>query len=307
MTPPAKWIEVRALVPSGWEELVAEALTGGPCTTVAFGPTSGGTAPAPIGFEFVRTFIPAHADSAALRAEIEGRVARLAEDTGAEELRGLALRFHALPPEDYATSWKRSWRAFRVGRLCVLAPWSTSKPRSPDVILNLEPGGAFGSGRHATTRMMLRLVSERIVGGERVLDAGSGSGILAVAAALLGAHESFGFDVDPNATPYARELARANGVERSCRFETGGFELLGVPRHAGEAFDVVLANIYSDVVQAHADDLRGALGPRGWFAFSGCAVQNEAATKAAISAAGLVVDEVRSRGPWCTFIGRRRA
>ncbi len=295
-----RWIEVRVLAPVGWCEFVAEQLAIGPCTSVAFGRPSLATEPAPEGFDFVRTFIPSHADSPRLRADIAAVMRSLAELTGDDELRSLALEFRPLPPEDYATSWKKSWKPFRVGRLCVLAPWSVSKPRRTDLVMHLEPGGAFGSGRHATTRTCMKVLLDRIRGGERVLDAGSGSGILGVTAALCGAGSVFGFDVDPNAEPYAKELAQNNGVMHLCRFETAGFESLA---HSSGHFDVVLANIYSDIIQAHASTLRNALSTRGWFAFSGCPAHHAEATRAAILAAGLVLDEERVRGRWHTFVG----
>lgn len=298
-----RWIEVRVLAPAGWCELVAEHLAIGPCTSVAFGRPSLATDEAPEGFDFVRTFLPSRDDSPRLREEIVGVLRALAASTGADELQGLAVEFRPLPPEDYATSWKKSWKPFRVGRLCVLAPWSTSRPRAGDLVMRLEPGGAFGSGRHATTRTCMQVLLARIRGGERVLDAGSGSGILAVTAALCGASAVFGFDVDPNAEPYATELAADNAVTNVCRFKTAGFESLADSR--GQ-WDVVLANIYSDIVQAHAVTLRDALAPHGWFAFSGCPAHHADATRAAIHAAGLAIEAERVRGRWHTFVGRRR-
>lgn len=296
------WTEVRVLVPIGWQELVAESLALGPCTSVAFGRPSLASDPAPEGREYVRTFFASTEDSPGLRARIAEELASLAGRAGAAELAGLAPEFRPLPAEDYATSWKKSWKAFRVGRLAVIAPWSSARPREGDLVMRLEPGGAFGSGRHPTTRACLRAIQQRIEPGARVLDAGSGSGILSVAAALCGAREAYGFDVDPVAEPYASALAADNGVADRARFATGGFELL----EGAGAFDAVLANIYADVVQAHAARLARALRPGGWFAFSGCAADHARATAAAIAAAGLELEEERVRGRWHTFVGRRR-
>ena len=297
-----RWTEVRALVPDGWHELIAEALTVGPCTSVAFGRPSLATDEAPRGFDYVRTFIPAHADSPALRDSLTSAVASLAERAGARELARIELVFRALPPEDYATSWKKSWKPFRVGRLSVIAPWSASRPRATDIVMRLEPGGAFGSGRHATTRACLRVLQRRLQPGERVLDAGSGSGILSVAAALFGARRALGFDVDPNAEPYARELAQDNRAGVVCEFRTGAFESL---RSEDGGFDAVLANLYADVIQAHASDLCARLVKGGWFAFSGCPMQHAHATRAAIERSGLAIESVDVRGRWHTFVGRR--
>ena len=295
------WTEVRVIAPLGWQELVAEALALGPCTSVAFGRPSLASDPAPEGCEFVRTFFASTEDTPALRARIARELASLAERSGASELAGLAAEFRPLPPEDYATSWKKSWKAFRVGRIAVIAPWSAARPRADDLVLRLEPGGAFGSGRHPTTRACLAAIQRRIVPGSRVLDAGSGSGILSVAAALCGAREAFGFDIDPVAEPYAGALATDNGVAASVRFATGGFELL----EGAGTFDAVLANIYADVVQANAARLAVVLRPGGWFAFSGCAADHARATADAIAAAGLALEEQRVRGRWHTFVGRR--
>jgi ribosomal protein L11 methyltransferase len=294
-----RWIEVRVLAPLEWHELVADALTIGPCTSVAFGRPSLATSEPPEGLDFVRTFIPSHADSDALRGELARNIALLAEKSGASELAGLRVEFRELPPEDYATSWKKSWKPFRVGKLCVIAPWSEARPRTSDIVMRLEPGGAFGSGRHATTRMCLRAIQERVCRGDRVLDAGTGSGILAVASVLFGARSAHGFDIDPNARPYAEELADANGAAGSCRFTTGGFETIdGV-------FDAIVSNIYADVIQANASVMHDALICNGWFAFSGCTSAHADATRLVLEAAGFTIDSTRVRGRWHTFVGRR--
>ncbi len=303
MSAASAWTEVRVLVPVGWHELVAEALQTGPCTTVAFGRPSLGVPEVAAGFEYVRTFLPQRDDTPEERERIVALLGGLAEATGDVALVDLVIEFKPLPPEDYATSWMKVWKPFRVQRLCVVSPWTASRTRPDDVVMVLEPGASFGSGRHATTRAMLRAVQERIAPGERVLDCGTGTGILAVAAALFGAGEVVAFDVDPNSEPNARELAERNGVAARCRFATGGFEILPVRERP---FDAVLANIYSDVIQLHAPDLRNCLRPGGWFALSGCPAQHAEATDRAIFAAGLTIESWPVRGRWHTFVGRRR-
>ena len=295
------WTEIRVLVPLGWQELVAETLANGPCTSVAFGRPTLASEPAPEGFDYVRTFVASASDTPALRAEVRASLDALAERAQIAELGALALEFHELPPEDYARSWMKVWKPFRVGRLAVVAPWRESVLRERDLRLELEPGGAFGSGRHATTRMCLRVLQERLRPGSRLVDAGSGSGILTVAAALLGAREAVGFDIDPNAQAWAEDLARRNGVVAHARFLTAGFECLP----ALGRFDAFLANIYSDLIVEQAGLLREALVPGGWFAFSGCSEQHAPAAREAIERSGLHLEEVRVRGRWHTFAGIR--
>ncbi|MCY2959945.1 MAG: 50S ribosomal protein L11 methyltransferase [Planctomycetota bacterium] len=296
------WTEVRVLAPIGWHELVAETLQDGPCTSVAFGRPSLGVAAAPEGFEYVRTFLPRRDDTPANRERIVAALRSLADSTGETALGDLAVEFKPLPPEDYATSWMKVWKPFRVGNLCVLSPWTRSATRPGDVTMVLEPGASFGSGRHATTRMMLRAIQDHLIPGERVVDCGTGSGILAVAAAQFGAREVVAFDIDPNAEPNARDLAERNGYGATCRFSTGGFELLPVRERP---FDALLANIYSDVLQLHAADFRSCLRPGGWFALSGCPAQHAEATDHALTSAGLTITERPVRGRWHSFVGRR--
>ncbi len=296
------WTEILVLVPAGWEELVADALAHGPCSSVAYGRPSLGTDPPPDGFEYLRAYVPEGEDSPALRAELETRLGGLAESAGDEELAGIAPRFRRLPPEDYAESWKKVWKPFRVGRICVVPSGWDRAPRERDLRLTLDPRSSFGTGRHSTTRMCLRALQERMEPGTRVLDAGTGSGILAVAAALLGAERALGFDLDPESAAQASELAAKNGVAARCEFRRGGFEVLGAD---DVGFDALLANLYADLIQERAGELAERLRPGGWFAVSGCPLARRDDTRAALEAAGLAVEETRSRGRWWTFLGRR--
>lgn len=291
------------LAPREWLELVAETLATGPCSSVAFGKPSLGSDDPPAGFDFVRTYVLDTDDTPELRASVERRLTELGRRSGVPELANLSARFRRLPPEDFATSWRKGWKPMRVGHFAIVPPDGSSKLRSTDRRLVLEPGGAFGTGRHATTRACLRAVERSVRGGERVLDAGCGNGILAVAAVLCGAARAIGFDNDPSAIPYAVELAAANGAARACEFRAGSFEVLGP---SDRDFDGCVANIYADLIQAHARDLAERLRPGGWFAFSGCVASKREATLAAIESADLELAELATRGRWDTFTGFRR-
>ncbi|MEZ5974007.1 MAG: 50S ribosomal protein L11 methyltransferase [Planctomycetota bacterium] len=296
------WTEIKVAVPLGWQELVAEAMGHTLCTTVQIGDHSVAHDPPPAGCVHLRSYVPTTQDNPALRTQIAEQLQELAQRSGIEELQGLCPAYKPLPPEDYATSWKKSWKPFRLrrkGREIVLnAPWN-ELPGGERLVMELEPGGAFGSGRHATTRTCLGVALERIRGGERVLDAGSGSGILAVAAVQLGADSAYGFDIDPVATDSARDLAARNQVEDRVQFETGTLERMPEGR-----FDVLFANIYSDVIIAFSTALRSSLTEDGWFAFSGCPMHRLVDTRKAILDEGFRIEEERRRGRWVTFVGR---
>ena len=296
------WVEVRVLAPEGWLELVAQTLAAHAPGGAAFGRSSLAADPLPEGGGCVRVFLADRDDSPARRAAIAHDLLGLAEATGASELAGLRAEFRPLPPEDYAISWKKTWKPFRVGRLCVVPPGDERRLRPGDVRLFLEPGGAFGSGRHGTTRECLRVAQERTARGDRILDAGSGSGILAVGAILLGAGRAVGFDVDPDAKPYADVLARENGAADRCHFLAAGFECLDGMR---EPFDGIVANIYADVIAAGIEAFARALRPGGWFAFSGCTEARSGGLVETISESPLRIERERVSGRWRTYSGTR--
>jgi ribosomal protein L11 methyltransferase len=307
------FLEVSVVAPAAWQELVAEALSRPGCTGVAFGASSLARTPPESGRELVRAYYPEACDGEGLRAELGARLAALEAAAGASELAGLAPEFRTLPPEDWASSWRKRWRPMRVGRLCLLLPGTQRPAHAGRVALYIEPGAAFGTGRHATTRLALHALGLRLREGERVLDAGSGSGILAVAAARLGAAEAVGFDCDATAVEVARELARQNGLADRVAF--GAADLGALPeelrlpegcRRPLAGFDGLLANLYSDLILAHAGELAARLRPGGWFVVTGCRSDRRPALRAALEAAGLSVDRVHARGRWDAFAGRRR-
>jgi ribosomal protein L11 methyltransferase len=269
MSAPIAWVEVLVTAPQGWSELVAGALALGPCSSVAFGAPSLGSEPAAEGWEYVRTYFPESEDSPELRARLEAELSELAARTGAAELAGIGVRFRRLPPEDFASSWRKAWKPFRVGRLAVLPPDVRAAPRASDVRLALEPGGAFGTGRHPTTRACLGFLQDMPLEGARALDAGCGSGILGVAAVRLGARAAAGFDIDPHAIPY-----------------------------------VLLANLYADLLVEHAASLAAALRSGGHFALSGVLSEKRAVVVPALERAGLRVEAIRTRGRWDAYAGR---
>lgn len=166
---------------------------------------------------------------------------------------------------DWADNWKQFFKVTEVGERLVIRPtWEAYTPAKDKVVLNIDPGAAFGTGTHATTRSCLQLLEKNIRPAQDMLDVGCGSGILSIAALLLGAKQAVGVDIDPLAVKVAGENAAMNDVADKAHFICGNLadEVQG-------QFDVICANIVADVVMTLTPDVPRFLKPGGVFIVSG--------------------------------------
>ena len=296
------WTEIRVDVPLGWQELVGEALTFGPCSTVVFGTTSVAAEPAPEGRIAVRGFVMTGDDTPALRDELTARLGALVAAVEDPELAGLAPRYKALPPEDYGTSWRKDWKPFRVGRLVLLPPWCEEAPPRPgDLRLTIQPGGSFGSGRHATTRTCLRILDRRIRGGARPRRRrGQRS--------PLGGRRAARRGVDARLRHRSRFPRERRGAGRGQRSGAALLVPAGRLRGPRGRRDRLRRGPRQHLRRRPAGSRRGApraLSPDGWFCFSGCRIDHRDATVAKLAEIGLEIDEEHVCGRWVTMTGRR--
>ncbi|MDP9236093.1 MAG: 50S ribosomal protein L11 methyltransferase [Chloroflexota bacterium] len=200
--------------------------------------------------------------------------------------------------EDWAESWKQHFHVERFGRGLVIVPsWREYDAEPDDVVLTLDPGMAFGTGQHETTRMCLEAIERHVRAGMRVLDVGCGSGILSVAAARLGATAVQAIDIDPNCIRITRENARANAVGDVIRAECTATGDAPLGAYAGEA-DVVVANIIARVIVDLARPLVGAMAPGGRLIASGIIGEREGDVTRALTEAGARVVSSRWMGDW---------
>ena len=201
---------------------------------------------------------------------------------------------------DWAEAWKEHFHVERFGEHIVVVPsWREFSPDSNDVVITIDPGMAFGTGQHETTRMCLEALERRVTPGMRVLDVGCGSGILSIAAAKLGASEVRALDIDDDCVRITRETARVNGVDGTVRAGDGSLGGAWPFREpASGAYDVVVANIIARVIVDLADVLGDALAPGGRLVASGIIGEREREVIAALEGAGLVFDSARALGEW---------
>jgi ribosomal protein L11 methyltransferase len=305
----AAWLELSVLADAEAVEAVSEILSR---------VSSGGTSVEPA-FDLVDEGLGARIDvtrPVTVRAYVPARDRRSA-DAAVEEARtalGHLQAFQLRPigeldtrvvhESEWATAWRSHFPVLRIGERIVVRPtWRRHRRRPGDVVLALDPGMAFGTGLHPTTRLCLAALERQAgdggLGGARVLDVGCGSGILGIAAARLGAGSVLGVDPDPIAVEATTTNARRNHVMRLLRARHGS-----VPTHE-TAFDLVLANLIASLLVDLARRLRDELRPGGVLIASGIFVDRETEVADAFGEAGLRLVGRSTEGDWVALVARR--
>ena len=200
-------------------------------------------------------------------------------------------------PKDFENNWKKYFKSTEIGRrLCICPSWEQYNNKENRKVLKIDPGAAFGTGTHATTAMCLALLDQLITPNQTVLDIGCGSGILSIAAVLLGAERATGIDIDPVAVKVARENAALNGLSEKTEFLVGNLNEKITSRYS-----VVCANIVADVIMALAPDVPGLLAPGGRFLCSGIIDSRAEEVRAALLRAGLQITNTVTESNWVAF------
>ena len=221
----------------------------------------------------------------------------------------LLMTMDGLEDADWENNWKAFYKPMEIGeRLIVIPDWEEADPQGR-VALRMNPGLTFGTGSHATTRLCLQALEKLVRPGMKVLDLGCGSGILSIAALLLGAERAFACDIDEKAVDVAYENAALNGVGRD-RYTVRAGDVLsdqGLRREMGGGWDVVVANIVSDVIIALAPAVGPLLAPGGVFLCSGVIDDRAGEVREKLEEAGFAVLESRSSEGWFSFTCRPAA
>lgn len=210
------------------------------------------------------------------------------------------LRYRAVEDLDWSELWREHFTTLRIGRLVVHPSWEPAE-EGEALAISLDPGQAFGTGQHPTTRLCLAAIERECEPGDAVLDLGTGSGVLALAAARLGAARVAALDTDPDAVASARENVRRNGLEGSVQVAQGS---LHAERGAADEYDFVAANISSGVVCELLPAMARALRPGGRVAVSGFMADRVGEVVAAARVAGLVDVTVDQDEEWCAVVAR---
>ena len=251
----------------------------------------------------VTAYIPADERAQDTAAHVREALARLKKMDLGFDAGKLTLEVNSMDDEDWAENWKSQYKPFRLGETFVVKPtWETYEAQPTDRIIEIDPGMAFGSGTHETTGMCVALLEENVKEGMRVIDVGTGTGILAIAAAKMGASRVLATDLDPMATRVAAENIALNGLSDKIAVKTG--DLLETVE---EAADIMVANIIADVICMMAAPARQFIVPGGLFICSGIARERKDEVLAALNEAGYQDLDIREKGEWAAIAARNPA
>lgn len=254
--------------------------------------------PVVTGLPVVRTYLPLNEAA----PETEGRIEEALWHLQAFNLSPVgSMTRRELDEEDWANAWKEHFHPLRIGRVIVKPTWREWNASEGEIVVELDPGMAFGTGLHPTTRLMLAALQDRIHPGMRALDLGTGSGILAIAAAKLGAQVA-ALDTSDIAVEVAQQNVDANRISDRVAVSVGSIDTV-----VGERYDIILANIIASVLADLARPLAAALQSDGEILASGIIDERADLVRDAFKDTGLtVVHEMRDED-WLLIVARRHA
>ena len=245
----------------------------------------------------IKLYLPADETLAERTERLRGAVARLSFEPETRE--------RSVSDEDWAESWKEFFQVEHAGSRLVICPtWREYSPRPGEIVLILDPGMAFGTGQHPTTRLCLGALEGLVRPGMDVLDLGCGSGILSLAAAKLGARSVLALDIEPLAVEATRANARLNRIEGVVRVKPGSLDSAGsAPNGNDQCVDLIVANINARTIVRLAPAIVARLGAGGTFIGSGIIAELLDEPLLALTSSGLRVERLITDGDWRGIVG----
>jgi len=295
-----KWIELTVDVPPEYAEPMSEIFHryghGGVAIEqeAGYNPDEGESPPVP-DFVTVKTYLPVDNTMERRRNQI---------DIGVRLVAHLAtispLKEKYVEEEDWQNAWKEHFHPLRIGRHLVICPtWRTVETSESDILIHLDPGMAFGTGHHPTTRTCMEILERDTKPGDRILDVGCGSGILSVVAVKVGATSALGLEIDPVAARAGEENVRINGIKDKVQIVQG---TLPSPLAEARSFDIVAANISAKVVTDLAQHLIDSVAIGGKLIAGGIIEPHVEDVTKALNAVGASIDETFIDGDWVTLL-----
>lgn len=242
----------------------------------------------------VKFYLPETVQGAEQLAMLLGGLNELRAANSEVDLGELTVCQSFINEEDWSTAWKKYYHAVKIGKRLVVVPcWEDYEPTGDEVKLILDPGMAFGTGTHETTRLCMGFLEEAVSPNCKMLDIGTGSGILAICALLLGAKSAVGIDIDELAVKIAAENAALNGVKDGLSLICGDL----TEKLSGQ-YDIICANIVADVIIRLSGDILPFMSESSLLLVSGIIEERCDEVKAALLGIGLKLLESRSENGW---------
>lgn len=242
----------------------------------------------------VSLFVPEEKNLAEYRAYLEARLPALGIEAN--------IVTEGMNEDDWSESWKQYYKPIPLGRVTIVPAWESYEAKDGEVIIRMDPGMAFGTGTHETTRLVMRIMQDELKGGERVLDVGTGSGILSICASKLGAKSCNAYDIDPVAVKVARENAESDG----CTNITVGVSdlLLGVDLSEGK-YDFCVANIVADIIVRMLPDIGSYLADGAPLILSGIICDRVDQVRTELDRLGFRIERTEQENDWVAMLVRR--
>lgn len=248
----------------------------------------------------IKAYFPVNAQFEEKVAEIKASITNLREY--GIEIGHNKVTLHEVVEEEWATAWKKYYKPIRITESITITPsWEEYEPESADeCIIELDPGMAFGTGTHPTTILCIRALEKVIQSGDTVIDVGTGSGVLSIAAVKLGSEKVLALDLDEVAVNSALENIKLNGVAEQVSIKQNDL-LKGIDT----ACDIVVANILAEVIVSFVQDVARVLKDDGTFIASGIISRKRAEVEVAMQAHGLQISEVMEMEDWVAIIAKK--
>ena len=296
------WVELSVETPPEFVEPLTQVFTehgeGGVAIELPAGhnPDDGESAPDPDRVT-VRTYVPHDRRLEQRYSRIDTAVRLVAHVGDISE-----LRVRVVEEQEWADAWKEHFHVLRVGERAVIVPtWRDYEPLGDDVVISIDPGMAFGTGHHPTTRMCMELLEQYIEPGCRVLDLGCGSGILSILAAKLGASEVLGLEIDSTAAAVAASNVEMNGVQDTVKIQEA---TLPYPHAPLGNYDLLVANVSAKVITDLAEHIVDVVRSGGRLIFSGILDRQRAGVVERMGELGVTFDNGSTDEDWEALVGR---
>ena len=204
--------------------------------------------------------------------------------------------------EDWSESWKQYYKPIPLGKVTIVPAWERYEAKDGEVIIKMDPGMAFGTGTHETTRLVMKIMQDEIHGGERVLDVGTGSGILSICASKLGAKSCNAYDIDPVAVKIAKENAVADGCDN---ITVGVSDLLFGVDLSGGKYDFCVANIVADIIIRMMPDISAYLTDEAPLILSGIISMRADEIRASVKENGFYIVREEKENDWLAIMVKK--